>query len=49
MHLSASGERLGTVGPELRDAYALAVARDGTVYADDIGANRIRRIAPLSG
>ena len=47
VHLSASGQRLGVVGPQLYDAYALAVARDGTVYADDIGADLIRRI-PLS-
>jgi hypothetical protein len=33
------------VGPQLTDAYALAVARDGTVYADDIGAGLIRRIS----
>lgn len=46
VHLSASGQRLGVVGPRLYDAYALAVARDGTVYADDIGADLIRRIPP---
>ena len=46
VHLSASGQRLGVVGPQLDDPYALAVARDGTVYADDIGAGVIRRISP---
>jgi streptogramin lyase len=46
VHLGASGQRLGAVGPQLTDAYALAVGRDGTVYADDIGAGLIRRIAP---
>jgi len=45
VHLSAAGQRLGVVGPQLTDAYALAVARDGTVYADDIGAGVIRRIS----
>jgi streptogramin lyase len=44
VHLSAAGTRLGVVGPRLYDAYAVAVARDGTVYADDIGADLIRRI-----
>jgi len=46
VHFSASGARLGTVGPRFSDAYALSVARDGTVYAIDIGADLIRRIAP---
>lgn len=46
VHLGASGQRLGVVGPQLYDAYALAVARNGTVYADDIGAGLIRRISP---
>jgi len=46
VHLSASGQRLGVLGPRLYDAYALAVAPDGTVYADDIGAELIRRISP---
>jgi streptogramin lyase len=46
VHLGASGQRLGVVGPQLYDAYALAVARNGTVYADDIGAELIRRISP---
>ena len=46
VRLGASGQRLGAVGPQLDDAYALAVARGGTVYADDIGAGLIRRISP---
>jgi sugar lactone lactonase YvrE len=46
VHFSATGERLGTVGPRFKDVYALAVAGDGTVYAVDIGADLIRRIAP---
>jgi streptogramin lyase len=45
VHLGVSGQRLGVVGPQLDDAYAVAVARGGTVYADDIGAGLIRRIA----
>jgi sugar lactone lactonase YvrE len=44
---SASGERLGVVGPRFADAYALSVAADGTVYAVDLGGlGIIRRIAP---
>jgi sugar lactone lactonase YvrE len=46
VHLGGSGRRLGVVGRRLDDPYALAVARDGTVYADDIGAGLIRRISP---
>jgi DNA-binding beta-propeller fold protein YncE len=46
IHLAASGARLGAVGPAFTDVYALTVAGDGTVYAIDIGANTIRRIAP---
>ena len=46
VHLGASGQRLGVLGPRLYDAYALAVAPNGTVYADDIGAELIRRISP---
>lgn len=46
VHFSASGKRLGTVGPRFYDVYALAVAPDGTVYGDDIGAGVIRRITP---
>jgi streptogramin lyase len=46
VHFSATGTRLGTVGPRFSDTYALSVARDGTVYAIDIGADVIRRIAP---
>ena len=46
--LGASGQRLGVVGPWLDDVYALAVARDGTIYADDIGADLIRRISASS-
>lgn len=45
VHLGVSGQRLGVVGPQLDDAYAVAVARDGTIYADDIGAGLIQRIA----
>jgi hypothetical protein len=47
VHYSASGERLGVVGPRFADAYALSVAADGTVYAVDLGGRGIiRRIAP---
>lgn len=46
VHLGAAGERLGAVGTRLDDAYALAVGRDGTIYADDIGAGLIRRLSP---
>jgi DNA-binding beta-propeller fold protein YncE len=46
-HYSASGDRLGVVGPRFADAYALSVAADGTVYAVDLGGlGIIRRIAP---
>jgi sugar lactone lactonase YvrE len=46
-HYSASGERLGFVGPRFGDTYALSVAPDGTVYAVDLGGRGIiRRIAP---
>jgi streptogramin lyase len=44
VHFNAAGQRLGAVGPRFDDVYALAVARDGTVYGDDIGAGLIRRI-----
>ena len=44
---TASGKRLGFVGPRFDDPYALSVARDGTVYALDLGVTAIiRRIAP---
>jgi DNA-binding beta-propeller fold protein YncE len=44
---SASGARLGLVGPRFGDPYALSVAPDGTVYALDLGGpGIIRRIAP---
>jgi tripartite motif-containing protein 71 len=44
---SASGKRLGFVGPRFDDPYALSVAKDGTVYALDLGMiGIIRRIAP---
>jgi sugar lactone lactonase YvrE len=44
---NASGKRLGFVGPRFHDPYALSVAKDGTVYALDLGvAGIIRRIAP---
>lgn len=47
VHYSASGERLGVVGPRFADTYALSVAADGTVYAVDLGGlGIIRRIAP---
>jgi sugar lactone lactonase YvrE len=46
-HYSASGKRLGFVGPFFGDTYALSVAADGTVYAVDLGGRGIiRRIAP---
>lgn len=44
---SAAGKRLGFVGPRFDDPYALSVAKDGTVYALDLGVTGvIRRIAP---
>ena len=44
---SVSGKRLGFVGPRFADPYALSVAKDGTVYALDLGVTaKIRRIAP---
>jgi DNA-binding beta-propeller fold protein YncE len=47
VRFSASGERLGAVGPRFGDPYALTLAPDGTVYAIDAGARGfIRRIAP---
>lgn len=47
VHYSASGERLGVVGPFFGDTYALSVAEDGTVFAVDLGGRGIiRRIAP---
>ena len=47
VHYSASGDRLGVVGPRFADTYALSVAADGTVYAVDLGGRGIiRRIAP---
>jgi DNA-binding beta-propeller fold protein YncE len=47
VHYSASGARLGFVGPRFSDAYALTVVADGTVYAVDLGGlGIIRRIAP---
>jgi len=45
--LSGAGKRLGFVGPRFADPYALSVAKDGTVYALDLGVTGIiRRIAP---
>jgi sugar lactone lactonase YvrE len=45
-HYSASGKRLGFIGPRFDDPYALSVAKDGTVYALDLGVTGIiRRIA----
>jgi streptogramin lyase len=46
VRFSAAGQRLGAVGPRFDDVYALAVAPDGTVYGDDIGAGLIRRVSP---
>jgi sugar lactone lactonase YvrE len=47
VHYSASGDRLGFVGPRFSDAYALTIAADGTVYAVDLGGRGIiRQIAP---
>jgi DNA-binding beta-propeller fold protein YncE len=44
---SASGTRLGFVGPRFDDPYALSVATNGTVFALDLGVTGIvRRIAP---
>ena len=44
---TASGKRLGFVGPRFTDPYALSVAHDGTVYALDLAVTGIiRRIAP---
>jgi streptogramin lyase len=46
-HYTSSGKRLGFVGPRFTDPYALSVAKDGTVYALDLGVTGIiRRIAP---
>jgi serine/threonine-protein kinase len=47
VHFTASGQRIGVVGPRFGDTYALSVAADGTVYAIDLGGRGIiRRIAP---
>jgi streptogramin lyase len=46
-HYSSAGRRLGLVGPRFADPYALSVAKDGTVYALDLGVTGIiRRVAP---
>jgi hypothetical protein len=46
-HYSSTGRRLGLVGPRFADPYALSVAKDGTVYALDLGVTGIiRRVAP---
>jgi hypothetical protein len=45
VRFSASGARLGAVGPQFKDVYALAVAAGGTVYAIDVGVGVIRRIS----
>jgi sugar lactone lactonase YvrE len=46
-HYTGTGKRLGFVGPRFDDPYALSVAKDGTVYALDLGVTGIiRRIAP---
>jgi hypothetical protein len=37
VHYSASGDRLGFVGPRFADTYALSVSADGTVDAVDLG------------
>ena len=47
VHLSANGNRIAAVGPLFADPYALAVGRDGSVYAIDAGPRGVvRRIAP---
>ena len=46
VHLSAAGSRIAAVGPLFADPYALAVGRDGSVYAIDAGPRVVRRIAP---
>ena len=47
VRFSPSGQRLGVVGPQFNDPYALALAPDGTLYAVEPGpAGFIRRIAP---
>jgi serine/threonine-protein kinase len=47
VHLSANGNRIAAVGPLFADPYALAVDRDGSVYAIDAGPRGVvRRIAP---
>lgn len=46
-HYSSTGKRLGFVGPSFDDPYALSVAKDGTVFALDLGVTGIiRRISP---
>jgi streptogramin lyase len=43
---SSAGKRLGFVGPHFDDPYALSVAKDGTVFALDLGVTGIiRRIS----
>jgi streptogramin lyase len=45
VRLTRTGQRLGAVGSRFNDPYALALARDGTVYALEAGAlGFIRRI-----
>ena len=47
VRFDASGRRLGVVGPRLNDPYAIAIARDGTIYAVEPGPSGfIRRIRP---
>jgi sugar lactone lactonase YvrE len=46
LRFSASGQRLGAIGPRFNDPYALTLAADGTVYAIEAGSRGfIRRIA----
>ena len=40
VHLSAAGSRIAAVGPLFGDPYALALGRDGSVYAIDAGPRR---------
>ncbi len=47
MHFSATGERIGFVGPVFDIPYALAVDPDGGVYVTEATANgRVKHVAP---
>jgi len=47
VHLSATGERIGFIGPVFDTPYALAVAPDGGVYVVETSAlGRVRHVAP---